>query len=136
MTPFEQEVVASVLWQLQGYRKGVVTLRVTTRILRATLRRIKPKLVGRSAALQPDEAADLDHAIPLKVVVAKLLEWPGDELAVLSALLQRYLVAVELTQDQHRRLLKEAGLASDMPPQWDGNDVFARYHHVGISIDS
>ena len=42
-TPFESEVLESILWLAEGLRIGRVTKRVTTRILRATIRRIRPR---------------------------------------------------------------------------------------------
>jgi len=134
MTPFETEVLDSILWQLKGYSEQYVTERVTTRILRATFRRIKPRLIGSSLNAINCKKPDLDHAIPLKVIVAKLIEKPFSTKEELVTLLDKFLVSVELTPDEHRVQLKNIKLSSEMPVNWDGNDHLARYKAAGIDI--
>jgi len=51
-TPFESEILDSILWQVEGLRLGRVTRRATTRILRATVRRIRPRLIARSQSAE------------------------------------------------------------------------------------
>ncbi|MDN3699229.1 hypothetical protein QWY97_18045 [Vibrio cortegadensis] len=134
MTPFEIEVLDSILWQLKGYAEGQVTERATTRILRATLRRIKPRKIAYSLRAASIEKKDIDHAIPLKIIVSKLINNPILTKEQLVILLDNLLVSVELTPEEHRMTLKKFKLSSDMPADWDGVDNLARYRAAGIEV--
>ncbi|MBA2079463.1 hypothetical protein PCA_13240 [Rhodanobacter sp. PCA2] len=48
-----------------------------------------------------------------------------------EALLRRYFTVMLVTEEEHARL-NASGLRSIMPPDWDGENVFARYDAVGI----
>lgn len=48
LTPFESEIVDSLLWKIKGFKEGHVSERATNRVLRASLRRVKHRLVGYS----------------------------------------------------------------------------------------
>jgi hypothetical protein len=135
MTPFETEVLDSVLWQLKGFKEGKVTERVTKRILRATLRRIKPKIVGKSLKVSTSEKTDIDHAVPLNIVVEVLLGETDLSIEGVKNLLATYLVSMELTAHEHRVILKELGLSKKMPRNWDGVNPYARYQVAGIQFD-
>jgi hypothetical protein len=134
LTPFEKEVLASVLWQIHGFRLGKVSERVTRRILRATLRRIKPNNIGRS--LNSIEATNVeeDHAVPVNTVVDFLLAEPTLDEAKLIEILSRYLVSVTITKQEHNEHLKRIGLQSAMPEDWDRADVYVRYKLADIAI--
>src|SRR6266571_4461137 len=134
-TPFESEVLESILWQVEGLRIGRVTKRVTTRILRATIRRIRPRVIARSVAAHED-AGEIDHAIPVHVLCNRILSTPDLDRKTLEMILHEWLVAVELTRSEHRETLKKCGLASRMPHDWDGTDPLARYLAAGISLRS
>ncbi|WGZ92920.1 MAG: hypothetical protein QJT81_13925 [Candidatus Thiothrix putei] len=134
LTPFEEEVLSSILWQLEGYRLGKVTERVTKRILRATLRRIKPKLVARSASVVPSVAVEVGHAVPVNVIVQKIMDSNIMDERELMDVVGLLLVAVELTKDEHKVILKHHKLQSDMPAGWDGICPFARYKTAGIEV--
>jgi len=134
-TPFESEVLESILWQVEGLRIGRVTKRVTTRILRATIRRIRPHVIARSVAVHED-AGEIDHAIPIHVLCNRILSTPDLNRKTLEMILHEWLVAVELTRSEHREILKKCRLTSRMPHDWDGTDSLARYHAAGISLKS
>ena len=72
LTPFESEIVDSILWQVEGFKRGRVTKRVTTRILRATVRRIRPRLIARSKAAN-GHSREKDHAIPVHIICDRIL---------------------------------------------------------------
>jgi hypothetical protein len=72
LTSFESEILDSILSQVEAYRHGRVTRRATTRILRATLRRIRPRLIARSQSAKAGDC-ERDHAIPLRVVSDRIL---------------------------------------------------------------
>ncbi|MDW3095383.1 MAG: hypothetical protein R8G33_06910 [Gammaproteobacteria bacterium] len=134
LTPFETEVLESILWQLKGFKEGFVTDRVTRRILRATLRRLKPCLIGHSVNAVNSKQVEIDHAVPLKEVVAMLMELDNLSSVELIDLLNKYLVSVQLTPREHRVVLKDHGVSSSMPDNWDGDDALARYKKAGIEI--
>ncbi|MDQ8205722.1 hypothetical protein [Pelagicoccus sp. SDUM812003] len=132
-TPFESEVVDLAVWLLEGLKKGRTTERATNRILRATLRRIKPKLIGESLESRDSSANDIDHAVPMKVIVSKIHEGEYTKERIQS-ILDQFLVSVKLTKDEHTQVLKKAGLSKDMPADWDGVDPYSRYKKAGIKI--
>jgi hypothetical protein len=131
LTPFESEILDSILWQVKGYKIGRVTQRTTTRILRATIRRIRPRLIARSEAADGD-GREIDHAIPLQVLCNRVLSTPDLDRSKLETILDEWLVTVELTGAEHREVLQKCGLASRMPHDWDGADPLARYRAAGI----
>jgi hypothetical protein len=130
-TPFESEILDSILWQVEGFKSGRVTQRATTRILRATVRRIRPRLIARSEAADMDNR-EIDHAIPLHVLCSRVLSTPDLDRGKLETILDEWLVTVELTASEHRDVLRKSGLASRMPRDWDGADPLARYQAAGI----
>src|SRR6266516_1317235 len=132
-TPFESEVLESILWQVGGLRIGRVTNRVTTRILRATIRRIRPRVIACSVAVHED-TAEIDHAIPVHVLCDRILTTPDLNRKTLEMILHEWLVAVELTRSEHREVLKKCRLTSRMPHDWDGVDPLVRYVAAGISL--
>src|SRR5437773_9341977 len=105
-TPFESEVLESILWQVERLRIGRVTKRVTTRILRATIRRIRPRVIACSVAAHED-TAEIDHAIPVHVLCNRILSTPDLNRKTLEMILHESLVAVELTRSEHREVLKK-----------------------------
>ena len=74
-TPFESEVLESILRQVEGLKIGRVTKRVTTRILRATIRRIRARVIARSVAAHED-TGEIDHAIPVHLLRNRILSTP------------------------------------------------------------
>ena len=72
LTPFKYEIIDSLLWQIKGFKEGEVSERATNRILRASLRRIKPRLIGCTKVT----ATNNDHDVPVKVIVQLL---PGTQ---------------------------------------------------------
>lgn len=65
LTPFELEMLDFILWLLRGYREEAITKRVAIRMLRASLRRIKPPLIGFSIESEESDDNELDHAVPV-----------------------------------------------------------------------
>lgn len=134
LTPFENEVVDSLLWQIKGFKEGYVTERATNRILRASLRRIKHRLVGYSAESAKTSSTDNDHAVPVKIIIKMLMEAPELSKDVAIDLLSRFYISVTITRREHTVVLKELDLESEMPSNWDGVDPLARYKQAGIEI--
>jgi hypothetical protein len=131
LTPFESEILDSILWQVEGFHTGRVTKRATNRILRATIRRIRPRLIARSETVTKVDR-EIDHAIPVQVVCERILELPSLNRDTLTEILDTWLVSVELTNSEHREILQKCGLVSCMPKDWNGIDVLARYRAAGI----
>jgi hypothetical protein len=131
LTPFESEILDSILWQVEGLKNGRVTERATCRILRATLRRIRPRLIASSEAACADDR-EVDHAIPVHVLCQRILNTPNLDRTKLEAILDQWLVSVELTVSEHREVLQKGGLANQVPHDWDGADILARYRVAGI----
>jgi hypothetical protein len=133
-TKFEAELIDLVVWLLEGLKNERTTERATNRILRTTLRRIDPRIIGESINSKTSSENVLDHAIPLKVVVSELCE-AGPSKEHSESILDRLLVSVKVTKHEHNNVLRLAGLDKDMPPDWDGNDLFARYKRAGIEVE-
>ena len=77
---------------------------------------------------------DYDHAVPMRIVIEVLLgAWP-DRTAVELAL-RNLVLGVMITKQEHE-LLRERGLSSKMPDDWDGKDWTARYKQVGIEFSA
>ena len=74
LTPFESEVIDSILWQIKGFKEGVVTERATNRILRASIRRIKTTNIGFSLESEKETNNENDHAIPVKIVIKMIID--------------------------------------------------------------
>ena len=83
-----------------------------------------------------EDAGEIDHAIPVYVLCNRILSTPDLDRKTLQMILHEWLVAVELTRSEHREILKNCGLASRMPHDWDGTDPLARYLAAGISLRS
>ncbi len=91
-----------------------------------------------SATAEPlvaDKNADLvaDHAIPISLLLQEVYDHPGITLDQLVRLVGKYSVMVLITDAEHDHLAA-ADLAKKMPIDWDGQDVLARYKHVGIEL--
>jgi hypothetical protein len=133
LTPFESEVLDSILWQVEGFKLRRVTERVATRILRATMRRIQPRLIARSQLAESGDR-ERDHAIPLRVICDRILKTDDLDRAKLTKIISDWLVCVELTAQEHRDVLGKYGLSHCMPDDWNGVDPLARYRHAGIQL--
>ena len=135
LTDFESEIIDSLLWQVKGFKNGHVSERATKRILRASIRRIKSKNIGFSSASENETKNDEDHAVPVKVIIQMIMDSKNIDRASIIEILDKFFVSVTITKKEHKETLKNNGLESDMPNDWDFNDPFARYKSVGIKIN-
>jgi hypothetical protein len=93
----------------------------------------KERRRSRAAVGMKPADLDYDHAIPMKIVIDMLLEaWPDKRLA--RQILEQKVIGVLITKDEHKRL-REIGLHSSMPRDWDGVDWRARYQYAQIDVD-
>jgi len=77
---------------------------------------------------------DNDHAIPVKVIIKMLMDKPSLSEKVIIEILRQFYVSVTVTKYEHTVLLKNLGLASKMPNDWNGIDPLARYKKAGIQV--
>ena len=79
-------------------------------------------------------ALDYDHAVPMRIVIETLLcAWPDKQ--EVEKVLRCFVHGVLITKEEHE-LLREKGLSSKMPNDWDGKDWTARYLKVGIELSA
>ncbi|MBW0159245.1 hypothetical protein [Sedimentimonas flavescens] len=82
----------------------------------------------------PKNQVDYDHAIPMQIVIGKLLEaWPNREEVV--NIVRNMVHGVIITKHEHAHL-RQIGLNSRMPQGWDGNVWTARFDAAGIALAS
>lgn len=73
----------------------------------------------------------VEHVMPQMEIVNLLMDMrPLTKAGVIKFLTNNLRVMV-VTREEHAQL-NSSGLRYTMPPDWDGNDVFARYASVGI----
>lgn len=73
-----------------------------------------------------------EHVVPRRVLISLLLAMTDvDEVGVRSVL--QLCVGAVITKVEDSQL-NVVGLRSRMPDDWDGRDVFARYHRAGIEL--
>lgn len=137
-TQFEQAVIASIVWQVKGFKEKQVPKSATSRILRASLRRISHDFIGTSIQVKVNSIVEFDHAVPVSVISDILLKMDDASAINVMATIEKYLISARLTQDEHRVQLKN--YASVMPEGWDPHskdpkNYLARYTAVGIVID-
>jgi hypothetical protein len=88
---------------------------------------------SKAAVGRPLNQCVVEHVVPLMAIVNRLMNMkPLTEKSV-TDLLTRWFTVVLVTCEEHERL-NASGLRSTMPPNWNGSDVFARYHAVGIEL--
>jgi len=63
-----------------------------------------------------------------------LMEAPKLSKVFFFFLLRKFYISVAITKHEHTVVLKEFGLASGMPNDWNGTDPLARYSKAGIRI--
>lgn len=80
----------------------------------------------------PPNELDYDHAVPMRLVIERLLNaWPDKE--IVELVLNNLVHGVLITKNEHD-LLRREGLSSKMPGDWDGKDWTSRYAAVGIDF--
>lgn len=82
----------------------------------------------------PPSELDYDHAVPMRLVIERLLNaWPDKE--IVELVLKNLVRGVLITKNEHD-LLRREGLSSKMPSDWDGKDWTARYREAGIEFST
>lgn len=134
LTPFEREIIDSLVWQVEGFKCGRVKERATNRILRATLRRIEHRVIASSLEARDVSRPDRDHVVPVKTISDMLKNKDDVSAESFIAILEQFYLSVEISVSEHQRL-NSLGLGRDVPRNWDGKDLFARYKEAGIPIE-
>ncbi len=102
---------------------------------RKTLRLGQKARIPRSkAALNlPLSECIVEHVVPKMAIVNRLMDMKPLTTRAITELLTSHLMVMLVTHEEHTRLTA-SGLRSQMPREWDGSDILARYAAVGISI--
>jgi hypothetical protein len=102
---------------------------------RKTLRLGQKARIPRSkAALNlPLSECIVEHVVPKMAIVNRLMDMKPLTTRAITELLTSHFMVMLVTHEEHTRL-NASGLRSQMPREWDGSDVLARYAAVGISI--
>ncbi len=74
-----------------------------------------------------------EHLIPRKVVREMLLNLKDPSPEAVNDILERLCIGVVVTKEEDTRL-NDLGLNSQMPPDWDQQNLWARYHAAGIEV--
>lgn len=77
---------------------------------------------------------NLEHAIPMKVLIEKLLTTKDLTAEKVDGLLQQFCVVMVITKKENSLL--DANYKSSMPSNWNGVDIYARYTAVGIKFEN
>ena len=94
------------------------------------------KRISRSVAAKhlPLKQCVVEHTVPLMHIVNMLMELTDINEDRVVQILEKYYHITLVTKDEDGRL-NASGLRSRMPAAWDGIDMYARYHAVGIAIE-
>ena len=75
----------------------------------------------------------VEHVVPSQVIVNKLYELKKFEPSKVEKVLKKYWKIMTITTRENNILnSKKTGLTYQMPKNWDGKDIFARYKAVKI----
>lgn len=109
--------------------------RVWSTYFRYALGEMEKDIIYSSKSLieNPDQNVIYEHSIPFNMIRDKLMNLDKITLESVSSILEQFHVLAKISVEDDRRL-KEAGLNSKMPEDWDGENKFARYESVGIEI--
>jgi hypothetical protein len=95
----------------------------------------KKRIPRSKAALnKPLSECRVEHTVPLKVIVNRIMDMESLTAEAVVDLLLRWYVVRLVTHEEDARLTRK-GLRFSMPSGWDNSDIFARYAAVGIEAD-
>jgi hypothetical protein len=84
-------------------------------------------------AVRSNQGYEMDHAVPIDAI-REMLDRSDLSRDAVERILRKYLVVYYISREEHARL-SGMGLRSSMPPDWDGEDVQARYRAIGIRLE-
>lgn len=91
----------------------------------------REKIPKSRAAKKAKDKCQVEHVVPLKVIVDLLLELKNPTKHKVGSLLKKYYRVKLVTKEEHQRL-SALGLRSKMPENWDRSDPCARYKVANI----
>jgi hypothetical protein len=94
-----------------------------------THKNIKRSIAAKDA---PKKDVNLEHAIPMKVLIEKLLTTKNLTAEKVDEILHQFCIVMVITK--HEDSLLNSKYKSSMPSEWNGTDVYARYTAVGIKF--
>ncbi len=74
-----------------------------------------------------------EHIVPRKIIIDHIMNMKTPSEVELFDYLEKNCIGVVVTKEEDKQLNK-AGLNRKMPVEWDGQDPWARYKEVGISV--
>lgn len=89
--------------------------------------------VSEAVKENPSQRVVREHTVPFRVLRDKLMDVEDVDFETVTKILSQFHVVTKITYEEDQRL-KEKGLNLEMPKDWDGDNPFARYESVGISI--
>ena len=95
---------------------------------------IKKSKMALTAYKTKSEKLEIEHAVPIKVIVDLLLDLTPLTSIEIENLLKKYFRVCMVTKSEHKKL-SDAKLRSKMPDDWDCEDPYARYKKVGIKCN-
>lgn len=99
------------------------------------IRSQKEKIPKSKSAKTTNGKIQVEHVVPRKVIMDLLLEIPKPKKKNVRDTLEKFYRVCRVTVEEHKRL-SSVGLRSEMPDNWNGSDLFARYEVANIDIDS
>ncbi|MDA3902509.1 MAG: hypothetical protein PF441_03545 [Desulfuromusa sp.] len=89
--------------------------------------------VSDSVKKNPDQKVIHEHTVPFRILRDKLMGLKDVNSKSVSNILNQLHVVTKITYEEDQKL-KDAKLNIEMPEDWNGENPFARYKAVGISI--
>ena len=110
--------------------------RVWSTYFRYALNELEKGSKYRSTSLikNEDQKSICEHTVPFKILRDKLLGIKDPTPDSVCEVLNKFHVVSIISADEDQRL-KDMGLNSKMPKDWDGKNPFARYEVAGISVE-
>jgi hypothetical protein len=90
-------------------------------------------LVSEAVKENPNQRFIREHTVPFRILRDKLMGIKNVDFESVSNILNQFHVVTKITYEEDQKL-KENGLNLEMPKDWDGENPFARYESVGITI--
>ena len=115
----------------QYWQSNIMKMSSVNKSQRDTIKKSKMAII---AYKNKSEKLEIEHAVPIKVIVDLLLDLTPLTSIEIENLLNKYFRVCMVTKSEHKKL-SDAKLRSKMPDDWDNEDPYARYKKVGIKCN-